>query len=307
METIYDWQERLKRRSILLLFINFLYLTILLTLIFLYLTGDVGFSFILGGAFSLAGVGIETWKVYNSPQSIVAAISGARKSGNKRLNEIVEKMEIAYGIKNVETYIVPWSIINAFTVSKRDKHYLFVTLGALEKLSDEELENVIAHEFAHMEHGDSFIMTLAVIVAGFTVLIGYYFLRLMPRVDSEEGENLRAVALLLAILMIALSPIITRLLVSALSKEREFLADARAVQVTKYPPGLINTLIKVAFENSEEYVEKAKVPKIFGALFFDFEDIDTHPPVYERVERLSRLTKTPVDEEILKKLREMGV
>ncbi|NPA86738.1 MAG: M48 family metalloprotease [Candidatus Diapherotrites archaeon] len=305
MESIYAWQERLKRRSLFIIFIVFAYLYTLSTAILLYLGLDLWSSLLLGGLFSLTGTAYNTWRAYNNPQKVVGSITGAVEAKDRRLLSHVEKMKLAYGIRNVEVYEVPWEIINAFVVSSPEKHYLFVTRGAIEKLEDPELENVLAHEFAHMENRDSFYMTLAVVVAGSIVLLSYYVLRVVPPANNRQKGA--AIVFFIALILALLSPLVTRVLISALSKEREFLADARAVQVTKYPPGLINALIKVAFENTRKTLEKYQVPKTFGALFFEYEDIETHPPVHERIRRIAELTKTPVDPRILRKLREMGL
>ncbi len=307
METIYGWQERLRTRSLFVLLITFLYFYALVFAILVYVSGNVHSSLLWSVPITLGTTLYTAWYVYNRPERVVGGITGARPARSGKLIRAVEKMKAAYGIRNVRVYELPWDVINAFVVSSPDTHYLFVTEAAVTKLTDSELENVIAHEFAHMEHRDSMYMTLAVVVAGLTVLISYYLLRVLPRIRSREGGGrVAALAFIIAIFLMLLAPIVTRVLVSALSKDREFLADARAVQVTKYPPGLINALIKVARENTMRYVEEKDVPKLFGALFFDFEDVETHPPVYERVKKLSELTKTPVSPEVMEYLRRVG-
>ncbi len=312
MESIYAWQERLRRRSFLVLLFSYVYMSVLVSAAILVLAPyedavlpAVVSGFILGGVLA----GIQFSIAYNDPAGVVGWASRARRSEDPRLKNAVEKMMLAYGITGVETYVVPWNVINAFVVESRGRRALFVTQGALEKLDDRELEAMIAHEFAHFAHKDSMYMTFAVVVAGLTLIIAYFvreFIRAMARSRrrSERGDALVfMVALAVAAVLAVAAPIITRLLVSAISKDREFLADARAVETTKYPPAMISLLVKVGLESTEKELEMRHVPKTFGALFFDFENIETHPPVVERIRRISELTGTPVDPRLLERLR----
>ncbi len=294
MESIYAWQDHLKRRSLLVLFLSYLYLTALLTLFFLVLYPSPEMiipatliSLLLAGLLSV----FQFWYVYNNPQHVVAGITGAEPARDPRLLNVVEKMEIAYGIEGVKTYVVPWNVINAFVVSSPEGKYLFVTEGALMKLNDRELEAMLAHEFAHFAHNDAKYMTFAVVVAGITVLLAYYMLRVLPRMGNERRRSsVYVLALLAAIVLAALAPLVQRILVSAISKSREFLADAKAVEVTKYPPAMISLLLKVGSESTLKEIEHKHIPKTFGALFFDFEDIETHPPIEERIKKIAELT-----------------
>lgn len=282
MESIYRWQENLRYRSYLVIFLFILYVGLLSYLVFrTFVGGHV--AIIMGLLLSL----IITIFLYFSPQTSISTIFSAYPSDDYRLNALVENMKTAFGIYNVEVYIVPWPVINAFVVSSPTMHYLFVTEGALEKLDDRELEGVLAHEFAHMENKDSFYMTLASVVAGVTVLLSEIFLR-----KGEDDNKFLIIGFILALF----APIAVRILLSALSQQREFLADARAVEITKYPPGLIRALVKVSLENTRKFFSVLGVPSLFGALFFDFEDIQTHPPIPERIKKLGEITGTPVEE-----------
>ncbi len=274
------------------------YLSIIFSLIFLLLYGRVDIvSFVLSFGVSAFLTLLITWFSYNNPDGVVSLITSSRKADSKKLLDIVENMKVLYGIHNVEVYQVPWDIINAFVVSTKDKHYLFVTDGAVESLTYRELEGVIAHEFAHMENRDSYYMTVAFVVAGLAATIAemlYYY-------SFASDDRKSWLIFLLAIILIVVTPFITSYLISALSQQREYLADARAAEITKYPPGIINALIKVGFYNAGRY----NVPSTIGALFFDFNDIRTHPPLYKRVERLSEVTGTPVDRRIIEQLKEL--
>ena len=313
MESIYAWQERLRRRSYLVLLFIYVYVSVLIGafILVLFPYGELaGSAVILGFALGAALSGAGFYHVYNNPDAVVRWAAGARKNEDRRLQNAVEKMMIAYGITGVETYIVPWRVINAFVVESPGRRALFVTQGALEKLDDRELEAMLAHEFAHFANRDSAYMTFAVVVAGLILIIAYFvreFLRALARSGGRrrgKGEGpVFLVALAIAVVLSVAAPVVTRLLVSAISKDREFLADARAVETTKYPPAMISLLFKVGLESTEKELEMRHVPKTFGALFFDFEDVETHPPVVERIRRISELTGTPVDPRLLERLR----
>ncbi len=313
MESIYAWQERLRRRSYLVLLFIYVYVSVLIGafILVLFPYGELaGSAVILGFALGAALSGAGFYHVYNNPDAVVRWAAGARKNEDRRLQNAVEKMMIAYGITGVETYIVPWRVINAFVVESPGRRALFVTQGALEKLDDRELEAMLAHEFAHFANRDSAYMTFAVVVAGLILIIAYFvreFLRALARSGGRrrgKGEGpVFLVALAIAVVLSVAAPVVTRLLVSAISKDRDFLADARAVETTKYPPAMISLLFKVGLESTEKELEMRHVPKTFGALFFDFEDVETHPPVVERIRRISELTGTPVDPRLLERLR----
>ncbi|MEM0480891.1 MAG: M48 family metalloprotease [Candidatus Aenigmatarchaeota archaeon] len=320
-ESLYQWQENLESASKGAILLSFLLLFFLCFVLFLtidfFIFGALDFLIIsfLSIIFSLLVTLPIFLYSYYKPESIASLLLKTTKEPiDKRVLDIVDKMKIAFGVKNVEVRVIDWPIINAMVISKKDKSFLFITKGAIEKLDDYELEAVLAHEFSHIVNKDSYYMTLGIIVGAVTVIISYFLIRVLPHIlfsGKDNKRNLGFLGLIALILIIfgyilaILSPIIQKRLLSKFSKNREFLADANAVKVTKYPPALISALIKVAKENTKEYAEKHEVPKSFALFFFDYEDIETHPPVWQRVKKISETTNTPVDEKIIEELKSL--
>jgi len=138
-------------------------------------------------------------------------------------------------------------------------------------------------------------MTLAAIVGGLIIIVAYFLIRIAPhllfsRPRSERiGVNLFGLIFLIAGIIIAiLPPIIVRKLISKLSQSREFLADANAVHVTKYPEAMISVLKKVEAESTKEFVKSKELPQNFTAVFFDYED-ETHPPIHWRIQKIKEI------------------
>ncbi len=302
METIYSWQRKLEQRSYIAVVVLFLYLSLVIFLLFLYIVPSADLTSLLttSVSFALALTASQYYMAYRRPDLVVNSVFEAvplEETGYRKLERVVERMKTAYGIHNVNVYIVNWDVINAFVVSSPEKHYLYVTKGAIEKLNERELEAVIAHEFAHMENKDSLYLTVAVIVAGLASIISYIFFRIATSGQSERKRS-ALVFILLALILYLITPIITRIIVSSISKQREYLADTRAVEVTKYPPAMISALYKVGVENTKLYMMEIKKPTTIAALFFDYEDIETHPPIEDRIKRISELTRTPLPPEV---------
>ena len=218
---------------------------------------------------------------------------------DKRAIDAAEKMSLAFGYKNYELRIIDWDIINAMVVSSKDKSTIYVTKGALEKLDDNELENVFAHEFSHIVNQDSFYMTLASIVGGLVVIVAYFLIRMAPYLLSSKSDSKKKggnlfglIFLIVGYILAILSPIIIRKLISKLSQSREYLADANAVHVTKYPEAMISVLKKVEAESTKEFIKSKELPQNFTALFFDYED-ETHPPIHLRIQKIKEIAGLP--------------
>lgn len=320
-KSIFQWQEELKKASLTSIALSIILLYTLIFILSFFISfiliekNYLFFTFFISISLFFILVLPSYYSAYQHPENVIKTIFKAKKAQGrnkleKRALEFVEKMKLAFGYKNVETYIIPWNIINAMTVSTKEKSYIFITQGSLEKLNDEELEAVLAHEFSHIVNKDSYYMTLGVIVAGLTVIISYYLLRVLPNLFGSRNERRGNVTLIIILYIIGLllaliAPFIQRRLVSKFSKKREFLADANAALVTKYPPGIINALIKVAKESTKEELKKMKIPNSVGLMFFDFESIETHPPIWQRVEYIAKTTKTPINENLIDELKKL--
>ncbi len=210
----------------------------------------------------------------------------------KHLHNMVEGLAIAAGIKKPEVYIMPSDEINAFASGRDPEHAVIcVTQGALKKLNDSELEGVLAHEMSHIKHYDIRYITIVTVVVGMISLLSEIFLRsLWYRRRDREGSS---ILIILAIILAILAPIILRLIYLAISRKREFMADAGAVELTRNPKGLINALEKI----KQDYLitSKTKISRTLSPMFIaDPHSIirklfSTHPPIEERIEILKRM------------------
>lgn len=212
------------------------------------------------------------------------------------LYNIVENLSITAGLPMPKVYVIPELQPNAFATGRNKEHAaVAVTAGLLQTLNKTELEGVIAHELAHIGNRDILLSTVIVILVGFITLISDFFFRgrvVMGSSDDRKG-NPHAVLLVIGIIFAILSPIVATIIQLAISRKREFLADASGVLLTRYPEGLASALEKISAHSTEPMrrANKAtahlfisnplggvghKVSKLFM----------THPPVEERVKIL---------------------
>jgi heat shock protein HtpX len=205
------------------------------------------------------GVGIAaviaiamSWFSYFSSDSIALSMSRAKPADPnqyQQLHNIVEGLSIAAGIPKPGVYVVEDQAPNAFATGRNYEHAaVAVTTGLLQKMNRDELEGVIAHELAHIQNKDTLVMTLAVTLVGVIVLIADIFLRMMwfgGGRNNDRGGGLGLPFAIIGIALLVISPIVAQALQFAISRQREFLADAEAVQFTRYPQGLISALQKL--------------------------------------------------------------
>ncbi len=220
-----------------------------------------------------------------------------------QLFNIVEEMKIAAGLpKMPKVYIIPDPAPNAFATGRNPENAsVAVTAGLLGRLNRDELQGVIAHEMSHILHRDILFVTLAGIMLGSIVLISQVFLRSMfyggGRRRYSSGRDARAAALMLVIALLAaiLAPIMAQLLYFALSRKREYLADAGSARLTRYPEGLASALEKIANDSSPQLAAANKVtaPMFIVNPFkkgLQLSDLtSTHPPISERIRILRNM------------------
>lgn len=262
----------------------------------------------LGGAaaFSL----LMTWGSYFSSDRIALAMSHARpadEAAHAQLHNIVEGLALAAGMPKPRVYVVEDEAPNAFATGRNPEHAaIAVTTGLMEKLSRDELEGVVAHELAHIKNRDTLVMTLAVTLVGVVVLLADIFARAMWWGGGRDNDSRGAGAPLaiLGIILLVLAPLFARMLQFAISRRREFLADADGVFLTRYPDGLIGALEKLKQDQTvvrsgsratahlwiespiARHANEARrgTAKRQGAWLNRL--FDTHPPLDERIEAL---------------------
>lgn len=284
-------QNKLKTWLIIFLFIIFI-----TTLLYIFgKASGYGLSYM---GIGLIFAGIMSFVSYYYSDKIVLGLSNAKrieKQDSPELFRIVENLSIGSGIPMPKVYLMQDASANAFATGRDPKHAVVaVTTGILEKLDKVELEGVIAHELSHIKNFDTRLMAVVAILVGFVVIIADFFMRSMwfGGGRSREGNNnQQMIFLALGIFFAVLSPLVATLIQLAVSRKREFLADASGALLTRYPEGLASALEKIAQDKTPTktathatahlYIEnpfKGKSAKVMFASLFN-----THPPAEERI------------------------
>ena len=253
---------------------------------------DPGLFFIIMIASIVISILYILLSYYNSGNIAVASVGAkkASRSDYKDYYRLVEGLTIASGLPMPELYVMHSPQINAFASGRDPRHAVVcVTDGALEKLERRELEGVLSHELSHVGNYDIRYMTLVAVMVGMIAIVSEIFLRSLWYKSSDSGGKGNAIFLLIGVLFAILAPILVQLVQLAISRKREYMADASAVKFTRYPQGLINALEKIKQENT---VSEKKVPKAVAPLFFTspyIELLSTHPAIEKRIEVLRRM------------------
>lgn len=289
MEKRIDFQDQISRnnlKSFLLIGLIFLFFVAIGYMI--SLAFDPGYFFtimILSIVISL----LYIWFGYYNSARIAIASVGAKKASRheyKQYHDLVEGLTIASGIPKPELYIMNSPQINAFASGRNPRNSVVcVTTGALEKLDKEELRGVLAHELGHVANNDIKYMTLATVMVGMIAIASEIFLRSLW---FSDNDNKNAFLIVIGIILAILAPIIVQFVQLAISRKREYNADASAVKFTRYPRGLINALKKIQKENHpERKVSKAVAPLFFSNPLGNF--MSTHPAIEDRIKILERM------------------
>ena len=301
---MYDLIASNKRRSILLI-IGFIGVVSLVGAAFGVLLGyglaGTLFALVLSGALAFASY----WKA----DSVALAVSRAHPADPteyRRLYNLVEGLTIASGLPMPRVYIVDDPAPNAFATGRNPRHAaIAVTTGLLEKMNRVELEGVLAHELSHVKNYDILVSTIAVTLVGAIVLLSDIAIRTMfwnggrVRREGDHGDGNNPLAIF-GLIFIMLSPLVGKAMQAAVSRRREALADASAVQMTRYPPGLISALEKLLADTTVTHSASKATAHLwieqpmsgvgdkgkFGAFNSMF---DTHPPLEERIAALREL------------------
>lgn len=310
MENIYESIQKNKAKSaiIVVLFFIFVSLTMyILTTAFGYYMGYAPGGL---GYFGMAMIlsGIMSFGSYYYSDKIVLTISGARPADRKRdfdFYTVTENLCIGAGLPKPKLYIIEDTAMNAFATGRDPEHAVVcATSGLLDQLTRTELEGVIAHELTHIRNYDIRLMSLVSVMVGVVALLGDWFLRATwfgrRGGDDNDGKNGIAVLMIvLGVIFAILSPIIAQLIQLAISRRREFFADAGSVALTRQPEGLISALKKIS--NDHEPLEAANKATAHLYIANPFKDknksavgwfaglFNTHPPVEERLSALQKM------------------
>lgn len=244
---------------------------------------------------------VQSFLSYWYSDKITTFLVGAKpleKKDNPLVYRLVENLCIASGLPMPKIYVAEEKQMNAFATGRDEKHAAIVlNRGLIEKLEDEELEGVIAHELSHIKNKDILLGSVVVVLVSVVAILSDYFLRLLwwQRVNErDERNNFQAILFLLAIFVAVLAPIIATLIQFAISRKREFLADASAALLTRYPEGLARALEKISQDNTPLKRESLATAHLYIANPFKKKNwllnlFSTHPPVEERIKALREM------------------
>ncbi len=284
-------------------------------LIFLFLIIIIGLGFLFAQAYNnpqilIVAVIFSTVSAlvsYYFSDSITLALSKAQlveHKDNPQLYNLVENLCITAGLPSPRIYIIDDTAPNAFATGRDPKHAVICfTTGILQKLEKTELEGVVAHELSHVGNYDIRVMTLVVVLVGTVTLLADWFLRFSffgGRRKSSNGDNqLGAILMVIGIILALLSPIIAMLIKLAISRKREFLADASGALLTRYPEGLARALEKISADKEPLEVANKATAHLYivnplkedghGHVSWFANMFNTHPPIEERIARLRKM------------------
>ena len=275
----------------------------ILLLLIGYFLGLYFFGNAVGGLI----IALIVWAVMNMVaffrgDNILLGLSRAKKIGrddHPRLYNIVEEMKIASGLEKMpDIYIIDDPALNAFATGRDpNKAAVAVTSGLLQKLNRDELQGVIGHEISHVKNRDVLLMTISGVLLGTIVILSWYATRIMffgamfggRRSSSAGGGYGQLIILIIGIVLMILAPIFAQLIYFAISRKREYLADASSALYTRYPEGLASALEKIGASTGQlKSANKATAPMYiinpFRKKGMSASDLtSTHPPLSERV------------------------
>lgn len=257
--------------------------------------GAMGDSAILYGAviFSI----VMSFGSYWWSDKIVLAMSGAKevtRENARDIYNIVENLCITAGLPVPRIFVIEDTAMNAFATGRDAKHgVICFTTGILQRLNRSELEGVAAHELSHIGNRDILLSTVVVVLVGFIALLADWFRHwaFFGRRDREEGNGqLQVIFFVLAIVLSILAPIAATLMQLAISRKREFLADASGALLTRYPDGLASALEKISRDTEPLEAANRATAHLYIANPFKGKNITklfmTHPPVEDRIAAL---------------------
>ena len=296
--------------------------SILLIVVVALLLGALGFTIGYGttgyveGAFGVTTIAIVIAMLlsvgsYFAGDKLVLAASGAKEVSQQsapQLMNVVQEMALAAGVPMPKVYIIDDTAPNAFATGRDPKHAsVAITTGLLQKLDREELQGVIGHELSHVRNYDIRFSLLVAVLVGSIALLADFFLRFTfwgggrrGGGDRDKGGGgLAAILFVVAIVLAIIAPFIARLVQLAVSRQREYLADASSVELTRNPRGLEQALAKIAGDQEVlEVANRATQHLYFTNPIKKFEQrssnmFSTHPNIVDRINRLRQLSGEP--------------
>ena len=288
-------KNKMKSWFIILLFLAF----IAIIVYYICMALDLGkTSIIIAMIFAI----ISTWGSYYYSDRIVLSLNKARpatKEENQKLVNILDSLVVSSGLPATpKLYIVEDAQPNAFATGRNPEHaVIYVTTGLLDKLEYYELEGVLAHEMSHIKNYDILLSAVVSVMVGFVVILSDWFTRITfwggPR-RRDDDDNGNPILMFIGLIFLILAPIFGQLMQLAISRKREFLADATAVEFTRNPDGLISALLKISGDPNELKVannatENMYIVNPFRGKKSSSSLWSTHPSIEDRVEALRNI------------------
>ena len=311
VETFHTLIAKNKRNSFLLIAVFMLFFVGLGLLIgYVWGRGEMAFSFIVAAVAALIAF-FMTLASYFGGSSALLGMSKARevrKADDPQLFNVVEELCLAGGMPLPRIYLINDTAMNAFATGRNPRHAsVAITTGLRQKLKRDELQGVMAHELSHVRHYDILFATLMAVMVGVLVMLCDIFLRSVfyggvggrrrrSSRDKGGGGVIYLILAVVAVLLAIISPILARIIQMSLSRQREYLADAGSVELTRNPEGLATALAKLAGDQEVlEVANRATAPLYIVYPIKKFEAraksiFNTHPPIKDRVARLMSLT-----------------
>ena len=302
MLNVYEQVDSNKRKSVLVMVLFTLFI-VGVAWVFGEASG-YGLSFV---GWALVISGIMSWGSYYYSDKIILTLSRARPADRKRdfqFYTVTENLAMAARLPKPKLYVIDDSAPNAFATGRDPQHAVIcVTTGLLKKLDRTELEGVISHELSHVGNYDIRLMAIVSILVGLVTLLADWFLRASfwgrGNRDNRDNNQLQLIMVAIGLILALLSPIIAQLIQLAISRRREFLADASGVKLTRFPDGLARALAKISAD--KEPLETAN--KATAHLYITNPLKNTHgsigmfaglfnppPPVKERIAALKQMS-----------------
>jgi heat shock protein HtpX len=301
---VYEQISSNKRRSILLVVGALVLLgAVGYALGYLYSSGPAGLVIALVIA---AGMSIASYRYGDRVVLASARAKEVSPDQEPRLHNVVEGLAIAAGVPKPRVYVVPEQAPNAFATGRDPEHSsIAVTQGLLDEMNRVELEGVIAHEMSHVVDRDILLGTIVATLVGAVILISEFFMRSWwwggfggRRGNDRGGGAGEAVVFAVGFLLLILAPIFGQIIRFAVSRQREYLADAQGAMLTRYPPGLASALRKIATHssamrsanNATAHLWLNQPSRVPGERITTWEKLfSTHPPIADRIRRLEEM------------------
>ena len=294
--------EDIKKNKIKSWFIVLLFLAFIAVIVYyICMALDLGeLSIIIAMIFAI----VSTWGSYYYSDKIVLKLNNARpatKEEDLKLVNILDSLVISAGLQEKpQLYVIEDAQPNAFATGRNPKHAVIcVTTGLLEKLEYYELEGVLAHEMSHIKNYDILLSAVVSVMVGFVVILSDWFTRISfyggrRGRDRDNDNNGNAIVMLIGLIFLILAPVFGQLMQLAISRKREFLADATAIEFTRNPDGLISALEKISADPNELKVANKATENMYIANPFrnkkKSSDLwSTHPSTEARIEALRNL------------------